>query len=363
MNPEKTFCPNPDCPARGQIGKGNIHIHSQQEQRYKCTVCGRTFSAREGTVFYRCKIAEDIITLVIKLVAHGCPLEAIVAAFGFQARTVSRWIETSGSQCEEIHQEKVIQPRDLGQVQADEIRAKIQRGILWIAMAIMVSTRLWLGGVISPSRDKVLITSLVAMIRSCALSLPLLLCVDGLATYINAFRKAFRSAFKSSGVGRPRLIAWKELVIGQVVKKYERRRVAEVVHRLVQGTKEQLEILLVTTQGGGVLNTSYIERLNATFRSRLAALARRTRSLLRRQKMMHAGMYLVGTIYNLCTYHQSLSIDGVKRTPAMAANITDHCWSVEELLHYRVPPPPWKPPKRRGRRSNNLKMLIAQWAT
>ena len=58
---------------------------------------------------------------------------------------------------------------DLQQVQADEIKAKIQGGTIWIAMAMMVSSRLWLGGVLSPRRDKPLSQALVDKVRAIAL--------------------------------------------------------------------------------------------------------------------------------------------------------------------------------------------------
>jgi transposase-like protein len=364
MDPQQAFCPNLDCPARGQPGQGHIGIHSQHQQRYICNVCGRTFSARDGTVFYRCRIAADRITLVITLVAHGCPIPAIVAAFGFQARTVRRWVARAGQHCAVLHQQQIVQPRDLGQVQADELRVKTQRGVLWMAMAVMVPTRLWLGGVISPHRDKHLIRQLAAVIRASALPCPLLLAVDGLSSYSEAFRKAFRSPERSGKRGAPRKVPWTDLVIGQVVKQYCRRRVGGVTRRLAAGTPRLLTRLLRQTQGEGVLNTAYIERLNATFRARLAVLTRRTRGLARRQAWLQAGMYLVGTVYNFCTEHASLTLDdGTHRTPAMAAGITDHRWSVAELLWHRVPPPRWTPPKRRGRRSKELQQLIDRWAT
>ena len=53
MDPTTVFCPNEHCHARGQTGQGNIGIHSQQEQRFICHACHKTFSARTGTVFYR----------------------------------------------------------------------------------------------------------------------------------------------------------------------------------------------------------------------------------------------------------------------------------------------------------------------
>ena len=45
----------------------------------------------------------------------------------------------------------------------------------------------------------------------------------------------------------------------------------------------------------------------------------------------------------------------------MAAGITDHGWTVQELLSFHVPPPRWTPPKQRGRPSHALKRLIERW--
>ena len=66
MDPQTVFCPNPDCPARGQVGEGNVGVHSQKERRYRCRVCGQTFAARKGTAFYRLRTAEETVTLVVK---------------------------------------------------------------------------------------------------------------------------------------------------------------------------------------------------------------------------------------------------------------------------------------------------------
>ena len=78
MDPHQVFCPNLDCPARGQLGRGNVRIHSQQEQRYDCSLCGRTWSVREGTPFYRCRVPPSVIVTVLILEAHGCPIPALV---------------------------------------------------------------------------------------------------------------------------------------------------------------------------------------------------------------------------------------------------------------------------------------------
>ena len=88
-----------------------------------------------------------------------------------------------------------------------------------MAMAMMVSTRLWLGGVISPHRDKSLIQALAGQIRAMALCRPLLLAVDGLPSYVKAFQRAFRSKVPRFGQpGRCQGRAWSEIAIVQVVK-------------------------------------------------------------------------------------------------------------------------------------------------
>lgn len=361
IDPQNTFCPNIDCPARGQFGEGNIRIHSRKQHRYRCTVCRTTFSARAGTIFFRRRTDEQTLTRVVTLVSHGCPIPAIEVAFELQAQTVREWIDAAGAHAEALHQREVVQPRDLVQVQADEVHVKTQAGVLWMAMAMMVSTRLWLGGAVSAHRDRELIRRLVTLVAACATCGPLLFVSDGLTTYIDAVRKAFRTRQSGTG-GRPRLSAWPELAIAQVVKQYAGRAVTGTVHRLVQGSVELFLTVLWSTPGCQVLNTAFIERLNGTFRSRLALLGRRTRCAARRATTVTRGMYLVGTVYNFCSVHASLTLDtGSQQTPAMAAGITDHVWTVGELLRRRVPPPRWQPPRRRGRRSKVIQALVDRW--
>ena len=350
-----------DCPARGQIGEGNIRIHSQKRVRYRCAVCKTTFSGRAGTIFFRRRTDEATITQVVTLVSHGCPVPAIEAAFDLQAQTVREWVDAAGVHAETVHHAEVVQPRDLVQVQADEIHVKTQAGVLWMAMAMMVSTRLWLGGAVSAHRDRDLIGRLVAIVAACASFGPLLFVSDGLVTYIDAVRKAFRTRQPGTG-GRPRLIGWPDLAIAQVVKQYAGRAVTGTIHRLVHGSVEVFLTQLWSTPGCQVLNTAFIERLNGTFRSRLAVLGRRTRCAARRAATVTRGMYLVGTVYNFCSEHCSLTLaDGHRQTPAMAAGITDHVWTVGELLHRRVPPPRWEPPRQRGRRTKAVQALVDRW--
>ena len=110
------------------------------------------------------------------------------------------------------------------------------------------------------------------------------------------------------------------------------------------------------------MSSPYPTRLNATFRERLAPLARRCRALARHTLTLHEGMCVVGTVSNVCTPHARLS-PAQKMTPAMAAGITDHCWTMHDLLSFHVPLSPWVPPKQRGRPSRVLQHLIERWCS
>ena len=342
MDPTTTCCPNRNCPARGQTGQGNIGIHARKEQRFICHACQKTFSATTGTVFYRLRTSAETVVLVVTLLAHGCPVQAIGAAFGVDERTVAAWWTRSGRQGQAVHEYLIEHPRDLGQVQADELRVKKQSGIVWMALAMMVQTRLWLGGEVSAQRDLPLLRRLIERVRRCAAHRPLLVCTDGLVSSIRAIRETFRDPVHTGKGGRPPLRPWRHLFIAQVVKRYERRRVVATDRRIVDGAPARVETLRCRSQGNGVINTAYIERLNATFRERLAPLARRCRALARHTLTLHEGMFLVGTVYNFCMPHTSLS-QTRQTTPAMAAGITDHCWTMHELLSFHVPLSRWAP--------------------
>jgi transposase-like protein len=370
MDPQTQFCPNLNCPARGKTGQNNIVIHSRTPARYKCKQCKHTFSAKVGTPFYRLHHSVDLVTCVITLIAYGCPIQAIVMAFHLDERTVTTWQRRSGRHTQLLHEHLVQRARDLMHVQADEIRVKIQGMVLWLAMALMVGTRLWLGAEVSPQRDAALIERMMQRVRGSALARPLLICVDGFSSYVSSIQTVFRSGLPVRGRGRPHLVSWPDIHIGQVIKQYKGHRVVGVVRRIAQGSEAVAQALLAHSQGGRQLNTAYIERLNATFRSRIASLARRSRALLKHPETLTPLVYLMGSVYNFCTEHQSLRVKlwvgergyrWVQRTPSTAAGLTDHCWSVKELLFFQVPPLAWKP-SHRGRPTKTEKALLERYA-
>ena len=100
--------------------------------------------------------------------------------------------------------------------------------------------------------------------------------------------------------------------------------------------------------------------LTQPFRERLASLTRKSRHAAHRLFALETGMYLIGCSYNFCFPHHELSKAkhmGSPCTPAMAAGLTDHIWSIWELLSYRIAPPPWVPPKQPGRSKTQAEPL------
>jgi hypothetical protein len=316
------------------------------------------FAATIETPFYRLHKPAELAVLVLTLLSHGCPTQAIVAAFGLDERTVARWLAGAGQHCQRVHDHLVEQGQvDLQHVQADELWVKQVGGKVWMALALAVPSRLWLGGVISRHRDLPLITRLVQRVLACAVTRGILVCVDGLASYVTACPRVFRQPIRTGRRGRPRLVLPARFQLAQVVKHSAKHHVVGVTRRVVHGTLAGIEAVLTATATGTVINTAYIERLNATFRAHLAPLTRRGRAIAHTEAILTAGRWLVGTAYNFCWPHDSLRQVApdhapqkwLLRTPAMAAGLSDHPWTPVELLRFQIPLPRWVPPKRRGR--------------
>ena len=328
LRPEAVVCPNSACGANGRIG-----VHSQKERRYICHTCGKTFADTLGTPLYGLKHPLWLVISVLTLLAYGCPIPAIVAAFKLDERTVADWQRKAGRHAKAIQTEIVCAGQvEVGQVQGDEIYVKSQQGTVWMATAMSVFSRLFLWGALAPQRDRRLITQVVQQVRAAAcVGQPILWAVDGFGAWRQAILKVFRDPLHTGQRGRPRLVVWADLHVVQVVKQYRGRRLVGVERRVAYGCQRCAEAMVQATQvGWGVFNTAYIERLNATFRTWLPALTRRSRTPARQVAQLEAAMFWMAAVYNFCRVHTSLA-----GTPAMAADLTEHVWSVDELLRYR----------------------------
>ena len=329
LRPELAVCPNSACGASDYIG-----VHSHKERRYICHTCGKTFAETVGTPLFGLKHPTWLVVVVLALLAHGCPIPAIVFAFGLAERTVTDWHLKAGRHAQQVQNQVVCQRQvDLGQVQGDQLYGKTQYGTVSLATAMTVFSRLFVWGAIAPTRDTALITQVVQHVRATArVGQPILWAVDGFAAWPKAILRVFRDPQRSGKRGRPPLVVWTDLHIVQVVKQYTKRRVTAVRRRLAHGCLQAAEAIRQASQVGlGVINTASIERLNATFRTWLPALTRRSRTPARQAAHLDAAMFWMGVVYNFCWTHTTLA-----GTPAMAADLTDHGWTVEELLRYRV---------------------------
>ena len=154
MRLEGIVCPH--------CNSGHVGIHSRVERRYQCHSCGKTFSETSGTPLW-------IVTLVRALLSHGCPLQAIVFAFGIDECTVKAWQTKAGQHARRVQEHLVCSGRrDLGQVQADEMYVRAQGGRLWMATAMSVFARLFVWGAVAVQRDEHLLARVIGMVRRAA---------------------------------------------------------------------------------------------------------------------------------------------------------------------------------------------------
>jgi hypothetical protein len=187
---------------------------------------------------------------------------------------------------------------------------------------------------------------------------PLLL-TDGLKEYATAFlthcgqwvQPPRRRA--SGPAPKPRWMPLPQLLYAQVVKTVRRRRLVDVQHRIVFGTLGAVQQVLAAP--GWQINTAFIERLNLTIRQHVAAVGRRVSTLCKGEDGVRRQLALYHMYYNFCLPHASVrhpllqaepthGTGSAKRwqpwTPAMAAGLTDHVWTLREVLLFRVPPWP-----------------------
>ena len=179
---------------------------------------------------------------------------------------------------------------------------------------------------------------------------------DKLAAYLTALTALYSTpepAPIKRGRGRPRKeprrIVDPDLCYGQVEKRREAGRVVEIRRQIIFGTPERIAQILAADECGSQINTSYVERDNLTSRQSNGRLVRKTLSHSKKARYLQRHIEWEDAVFNLVRPHsalkQKLAEPGPyarqweQRTPAMAAGLTDHIWSLEELLSYRVPPP------------------------
>jgi IS1 family transposase len=376
---QQHFCPNPDCDYYGWAGRGNLRANGHPSggpwRQLHCFVCGSYFLETHGTPLYGKRVAPEVLVWAVGALAEGLGIRAVARVFEVDPNTVLAWLMEVADHAAAFSQYFVHDVR-VTQVQLDELFAllsAVKAGEVSEAQALKRLSRSphWVWGAIDPV-SKLLLTIDVGE-RTLAVAqravhqvvqvlapdcVPLFL-TDGFKEYLTALLTHYGEWVQpprrqaTGPAPKPRWMPLPQLLYAQVVKSYRRRRVVRVRHRAVFGTLERVTQVLAST--GWQINTAFVERVNLTIRQHVAAVGRRVITLCKSDEGLCHQLALYHTYYNFCVPHTSLRLalpqplltngsGSAKRwqprTPAMAAGLTDHVWSVREILRFRVPPWP-----------------------
>jgi hypothetical protein len=373
LDPSQQFCFNHECPDYGEVGKGNVYIHSYKERRYGCHPCKGTFAETRGTMFYRLRTPPETIGDAIAQLVERGSIRGVarakgvfarhghrVAAPGRRARRRSQRVLDAGPApdrgpsgrtldlCEK-KQKNLSADEDTGGNDGDLI------GDAWIWQAVDVPSRLRIASHLSHARGEDDATAFIGQGKARSDEQAPLFQSDGLpastAALVANYSEPEPPPFKR-GPGRPRTqpkrLRDPDLRSTQVDKRKEKGRVVEVSRRIVFG--QPAAIAEVIERGGGASqgNTAYVERNNLTLRQTNGRLVRKALSYSKDAALLYWSTELDDAVYNLTHQHWALrqrpaepETAGRKwcpRTPAMAAGLTDHPWTLLELLTFKVPP-------------------------
>jgi IS1 family transposase len=166
---------------------------------------------------------------------------------------------------------------------------------------------------------------------------------DDYPVYETALLEAYGQEVTTTPTGRPRrkMIAEKVAPPGlnyaTVEKKREKGRVVAIITRVVFGTMAAVQAALARSTVSRSVNTSFLERHNATDRHRNARKVRKTYTFSKDWEVHEAMTYFTMYSYNFCWVVRTLEErDGQgrirRRTPAMAAGLADHVWTMREWI-------------------------------
>lgn len=216
-------------------------------------------------------------------------------------------------------------------------------GDAWVWLAFDPVSKLIVHAVIGKRKENEAKELINNVLNKTTGSLPLFTS-DELPHYKNALAEAHTTLIpveKTGKRGRPQKpIAQIDpnLLYATVHKTRENSRIVNIERRIVFGDEQKINEKLESSTVSKVINTSYVERVNLSIRQHCRRLTRKTNGFSKKRKNLTAQILLVMAYYNLVLQHRSLTFKGgPRRTPAMAANLTNHKWSMGELLTYKVP--------------------------
>ena len=222
------------------------------------------------------------------------------------------------------------------------------RGDVWIWRCIDASTKLRIANHISKTRDIIDAVPFLTKVADRLDSFEVLLTTDKLRAYKAAILETFGVDAPRNRIGRPanpRKAFPPDLLHGQVDKERQHGRLVCVDRKAVVGTLAQIQAVLDRSGSCRVINTSFIERDNLSVRQHNGRTVRKTLSYSKDWQMHQYSIDFEDAVHNFVRVHSSLRLElpeprgrckWKQRTPAMAAGLTDHIWSLRELLTYKV---------------------------
>jgi IS1 family transposase len=373
------FCPHAGCDYRGWLGLGNLRANGHPSggfwRQFHCTSCKGYFLETHGTIFHGKHAEVERIVRVLACLAEGLGIRATARVFEIDATTVLHWLVEAAEQLRafsayflcNLHLEQlqldelyaVLRALKAGEISEDAAIMRLERSPYWVWTVMDPRSKLLVvldvGGRTLAMAQRVVHQVTEVLAPGCV---PLFL-TDGLKDYATALLTHFgqwRHPARRQERGpmpKPRWLPRPALLYAQVVKSYRRRRLVGVTHRVVFGTRLAIEQLLARC--GWTINTAFVERLNLDIRQRVAAIGRRVNTLCQGETGLRDQLALFQVYHNFVLPHTSLRQPlpapevthgrGAAKvwrpcTPAMAAGVTDHVWSLTEVLCYRVPPWP-----------------------
>lgn len=297
--------------------------HRNGLQRYRCVPCGKTYTEEHRAAFR----VEDYLRekrgiMAIKLLVEGCSIRSIERITGIRRDTIIDLLLIAGERCEQL-MDHLIQDVPVRDVQADEIWSFIGKkekrvnldddetlGDSYTWVGIEARTKLVLAFVVGKRTSKDAIEFTRKLRRATSATQRFQLTTDGLQAYIPAvdLNLSDRCDF------------------AQLIKVYASPREGE--QRYSPG--EVVEAVPVVISGNPNPNricTSHIERQNLTMRMHMRRMTRLTNAFSKKFESHKAAIALHFAHYNFCKLHQTLKV-----TPAMEAGITEHVWTIAELL-------------------------------
>jgi IS1 family transposase len=372
-------CPNPACAYRGGVGWGNLrangHPNGGPWRQLLCVVCRRYFLETLGTLFHGKRVAVELIVRGIACLAEGLGIRGTARVFEVDPNTVLQWLVDAAEQLQAFSRH-ILHDVRVRQVQLDELFAllsavkdgevseaeaitRLERLSQWVWVALDPESKLLLaidvGHRTLAMAQRVVHQVAQVLAQDCA---PLFL-TDGFREYLTALLTHYGywvQPLRRQVTGpapKPRWMPQPQLLYAQVVKTVRRRRLVGVMHRVVFGTLAAVERVLAPL--GWQINTAFVERINLTIRQHVAAVGRRVSTLCKGEEGLRQQVALYHCYDNFCLPHANLRLPlpqpeptngmGSARqwrpcTPAMAAGLTDHVWTLREVLLFRVPPWP-----------------------